>query len=61
MKNNIIAACDIGSSKVCCGIARIDENAEFSLIGFGEVPSKGIRKGVVSNIETVTTNITDAV
>jgi cell division protein FtsA len=61
LKNNIIAACDIGSSKVCCGIARIDENSDFSLIGFGEVPSKGIRKGVVSNIETVTTNITDAV
>lgn len=61
MKSGILAACDIGSSKVCCGIARVDENQEFSLIGFGQTASKGIRKGVVSNIEAVTKNIIDAV
>ncbi len=61
MKNGILAACDIGSSKVCCGIARIDENQEFSLIGFSQIVSKGIRKGVVANIEAVTKNIVDAV
>lgn len=61
MKNGILAAIDIGSSKVCCGIARVDENQEFSLIGFGQTISKGIRKGVVSNIEAVTKNIIDVV
>ncbi len=61
MKNGILAAIDIGSSKVCCGIARVDENQEFSLIGFGQTVSKGIRKGVVSNIEAVTKNIIDVV
>ncbi len=61
MKSGILAACDIGSSKVCCGIARVDENQEFSLIGFGQTASKGIRKGVVSNIEAVTKNIIEAI
>lgn len=61
MKNSILAAIDIGSSKVCCGIARIDENQEFSLIGFGQAISRGMRKGVVANIDAVTKNIVEVV
>lgn len=61
MKNSILAAIDIGSSKVSCGIARVDENHEFSLIGFGQTISRGMRKGVVANIDAVTKNIVEVI
>lgn len=59
-KDKIVASCDIGSSKICTLIGKIDENDNFSIIGLGEDESKGIKKGVVVNIETTTKNIKKA-
>ncbi len=49
----IIAALDIGTTKVCVLIAAKKENS-IDIIGVGSAPSHGLRKGVVVNIEATT-------
>ena len=46
-KENIIVALDIGTSKVATVVGDIDELGDLHIIGFGEVPSVGIEKGIV--------------
>lgn len=49
----IVAALDIGTTKVCVLIAAKKENS-IDIIGVGTAPSHGLRKGVVVNIEATT-------
>ena len=61
LKNQVITALDIGSSKICAIIAEVDQERQLPLIkGFGAVPSKGINKGLVIDIEQVTDSIIKA-
>lgn len=50
MSNPIVAALDIGSSKICCIIARIHKDRRIEIIGCGYNASKGIKNGIVTNI-----------
>ncbi len=55
----IISALDIGTTKVCVLIAqkKFDQDGKESaleIIGVGQAPSHGLRKGVVVNIEATT-------
>jgi cell division protein FtsA len=52
-KDGRIVGLDIGSTKVCCVIATPSEAGDGELIisGVGEVPSEGLRKGVIVNLE----------
>ncbi|MGC8771736.1 MAG: cell division protein FtsA [Brevinematia bacterium] len=52
---------DIGTTKVCTVISKINEFNELEIIGVGLVPSKGLRKGVVINIETTASSIASSV
>ncbi len=62
LKNNILAALDIGTSKICALIAEIEEETQEPIIkGFGVAPAKGIKKGLVVNIEEATKSIIQAV
>jgi len=49
--DEIIVALDIGTSKICAFIAEFDEEGELSVAGVGITDSKGLRRGVVVNIE----------
>ncbi|GAC1413531.1 MAG: cell division protein FtsA [Candidatus Doudnabacteria bacterium] len=52
---------DIGSSSVRVVVGKIDENTGIpSIIGVGETPSSGIRKGVVVDIEEAVATISSA-
>ena len=53
MAKNIITGIDVGSSKICTVIASYDENLETKpqVLGTSIVESKGIKRGVVINIE----------
>ncbi len=42
---------DLGTSKVAVVIAEADEYGQIDVDGVGEVPTEGLRKGVVVNIE----------
>ena len=58
-----IAALDIGSSKVCCVIARISRDQKISIAGYGYNASKGIKNGIITDIKQENTAkfaITDA-
>ena len=58
----MIVALDIGTSKVVCMVAQINQ-AEQSLeiVGYGMKPSRGMRKGIVVNIDQMQEVIQGAV
>lgn len=61
-KNTLIAALDIGSSKIACFIARIiDDQGHFEIIGVGQRPSKGVKNGAIIDMDAVDTVIRQAV
>ena len=55
-------AIDIGSSKITCLITvRSADGEKINLVGAATVPSRGIRKGQIVNIEESVSAITDCV
>lgn len=61
MARKIITAIDVGSSKITTVISSVEENQAPSVIGVCSYPSKGIKKGVVVNIDDATTAISESV
>jgi cell division protein FtsA len=59
--SNVIAGLDIGTTKICCIIGEINDEGALDVIGIGSHPSKGLRKGVVINIESTVDSIKSAV
>lgn len=59
-EKNLIVGLDIGTSKVACIVAEAN-NGELEIIGLGTAPSKGMKKGMVVNIESTTDSIRRAV
>lgn len=60
-EENIIAALDLGSSKVVALVARAIPPEEIELIGLGIAPSNGIKTGAVTNIEQTSRSIREAI
>lgn len=56
-----IAALDIGTSKIACFIARLDEGQQPRVIGIGHHLAEGIRGGMVADIEAVRRTVSAAV
>lgn len=56
-----IAALDIGSSKVCCIIAKMSRDKRINIAGYGYNASKGINSGVITNINQATISVCNAV
>src|SRR5256712_2837982 len=48
---NLIVALDVGTSKVACLVAELRPDASLEILGMGGHESKGLKKGVVVNIE----------
>lgn len=61
MARKIITAIDVGSSKITTVISAVDESSQATVIGVCSHPSKGIKKGVVVNIDEATNSISDSV
>lgn len=49
--NNYIAAIDIGTTKIVAIIGKQNENKKFEILGLSRADSKGVKRGVVLNIE----------
>ncbi|HET9471252.1 MAG TPA: cell division protein FtsA [Usitatibacter sp.] len=49
---NLLVALDIGTSKIVTLVAEITPEDTLNLIGMGSHPSRGLKKGVVVNIES---------
>ncbi len=50
-KDRILAGIDVGSSKTAIIIASVSPEGKISVIGVSSVPSRGIKKGVVVDID----------
>ncbi|MCH8177354.1 MAG: cell division protein FtsA [Proteobacteria bacterium] len=59
--NNLIVGLDIGTSKVVAIVGEITVEGEIEIIGIGTQISRGIKKGVVVNIESTVQSIQRAV
>jgi cell division protein FtsA len=57
----IIVGLDIGTSKVVAIVGEIKQDNEIEIIGIGSHPSRGLKKGVVVNIESTVQSIQRAV
>jgi cell division protein FtsA len=58
---NLVVGLDIGTSKVCAIVGEIGVDGEVEIIGIGFHPSRGLKKGVVVNIESTVQSIQRAV
>ena len=59
--NTIIAALDIGSSKVCCLIGKLDSQKKISIIGAGFQESKGLLSGIITDMSALENSIRNCV
>jgi len=59
-KDNLIVGLDIGTTKICAIVAEATE-AGVDIVGIGTHPSKGLRKGVVVDIDATVDSIKHAV
>ena len=58
---NLIVGLDIGTSKVACIVGEINQEGDVEVVGLGTHPSKGLKKGVVVNLETTVQSIQRAI
>jgi cell division protein FtsA len=61
MARKIITAIDLGSSKITTVISSVEDNQTPSVIGVCSFPSKGVKRGVVVNIDDATNAISESV
>ena len=60
-KKKIISAIDAGNTKVCTLVAEVGDNGQMRIAGVGIVPSKGIHKGIIVNINEAKETIRDSI
>jgi cell division protein FtsA len=58
---NLVVGLDIGTSKVVAIVGEIKADGALEIIGIGSHPSRGLKKGVVVNIESTVQSIQRAV
>lgn len=59
--NNLIVGLDIGTSKVLVIVAQLQADGQLEIIGIGSHPSRGMRKGIVVNIDATVQAVQRAV
>jgi cell division protein FtsA len=60
-EEKIMAAIDIGTTKVCAVIGRMNEFNKLEILGMGNCVSEGVTRGLITNIEKTTEAIRKAV
>lgn len=61
MSSDFIVGLDVGTTKVTAIVAEIVDDKDVHVIGIGHAPSRGLKKGVVVNIDQTTRAIAQAV
>jgi cell division protein FtsA len=59
-RGGIVAAVDVGSTKICCFIARM-KGDQPHIIGIGHQVSRGVRNGIINDIDAASHSILTAV
>src|SRR5690349_21557801 len=60
-ERNLVVGLDIGTSKVVAIVGEMTHDRQIEVIGIGSHPSRGLKKGVVVNIESTVQSIQRAV
>jgi len=60
LNNNLIAALDIGTSKIACYIASVDSADNITILGVGHQLSQGIRSGIITDMKLAENSIRSA-
>ncbi len=60
-RGSLITALDVGSTKVCCFIARVEDHDSLQVIGIGHQVSHGVKAGTIVDMEAAATAIGNAV
>jgi cell division protein FtsA len=60
-EGEILVGLDIGTTKICAIVGEITAEGTIDVIGIGTHPSKGLRKGVVVNIDATVASIKRAI
>jgi len=60
-ERNLIVGLDIGTSKVAAIVGELNSDGSIEIIGIGATPSRGLKKGVVVNLESTVQSIQRAV
>jgi cell division protein FtsA len=60
-QGEIVVGLDIGTTKVCAVVAEVDGTDGITILGVGMVPCRGLRKGIVANIDWTVRSIKDAI
>ncbi|MCH6566986.1 MAG: cell division protein FtsA [Nitrospinae bacterium] len=60
-RGEMVCGLDIGTTKICAIIGEPGEDGQLDIVGIGTHPSKGLRKGVVVNIESTVESAKGAV
>ena len=58
---DMLAAIDVGTTKICTLIAEVSPRERPRVVGVGVVPSQGLRKGAIVNVEQATHAIAQSV
>jgi len=59
-RENLVVGLDIGTTKICAVVGEVTPEG-IDIVGIGTAPSRGLRKGVVINIEATVAGIKKAV
>jgi len=60
-KKEYLVGLDIGTSSVICLVGEVQDSGELTVLGVGEHPSTGLKRGVVVNIDATVASIQKAV
>ena len=60
-QDQLVVALDVGSTKVCCFIARVDGDNKINILGMGNRVSKGMQNGTIVDMEQVEASIKSVV
>ncbi|MCB9135236.1 MAG: cell division protein FtsA [Anaerolineales bacterium] len=61
MDDSVIVGIDVGTTKVCALVGRVEERDRLRILGLGVEPSRGIRKGAVVDLASAAQTIRHAV
>ena len=57
----IITGLEIGTSKVCAITAKVTDDGTLNVVGLGQAPSRGVRKGEIVEAQQVAEDVRDAI
>lgn len=60
-QNEVVVGLDIGTTKICCIVGRRTDHGKIEILGKGISESRGVRRGMVVNIDEAVSSIRSAI